>query len=84
MERYSVTSQLSSTYSAHHAQHIGTYKPFRYIEDTYTIRDDQRCKLSRISCYSKGITVFKFFIWGGISSDIRSEILFYGDASAEP
>ena len=31
-----------------------------------------------------GITVFKFFIWGGISSDIRSEILFYGDASAEP
>ena len=26
----------------------------------------------------------KFFIWGGISSDIRSEILFYGDASAEP
>ena len=30
------------------------------------------------------ITVFKIFIWGGISSDIRSEILFYGDASAEP
>ena len=27
-----------------------------------------------------GITIFKFFIWGGISSDIRSEILFYGDA----
>ena len=24
MEMYSVTSQLSSTYSAHHAQHIGT------------------------------------------------------------
>ena len=24
MERYSVTSQLSSTYSAHHAKHIGT------------------------------------------------------------
>ena len=33
---------------------------------------------------NKGITVFKFFIWGGISSDIRSEILFYGDALAEP
>ena len=28
-----------------------------------------------------GITVFKFVIWGGISSNIRSEILFYGDAS---
>ena len=28
------------------------------------------------------IIVFKFFIWGGISADIRSEILFYGDASA--
>ena len=26
------------------------------------------------------ITIFKFFIWGGISSDIRSEIAFYGDA----
>ena len=24
IERYSVKSQLSSTYSAHHAQHIGT------------------------------------------------------------
>ena len=24
----------------------------------------------------KGITIFKFFIWGGISSDIRSEIAF--------
>ena len=23
----------------------------------------------------------KFVIWGGISSDIRSEMLFYGDAS---
>ena len=31
-----------------------------------------------------GITVFKIFIWGGISSDIRSEIKFYGDARAEP
>ena len=27
-----------------------------------------------------GITIFKFVIWGGISSDIRSE-MFYGDAS---
>ena len=31
-----------------------------------------------------GITVFKFVIWGGISSDILAEILFYGDTSAEP
>ena len=30
--------------------------------------------------YIKGITVFKIFIWGGISSDIQSEIYFYGDA----
>ena len=28
------------------------------------------CILAQI----KGITVFKIFIWGGISSDIRSEI----------
>ena len=30
---------------------------------------------------NKGITVFKIFIWGGISLDIRSEIWFYGDMS---
>ena len=29
-----------------------------------------------------GITIFKFFTWGGISSDIRSEITFYGSANA--
>ena len=28
-----------------------------------------------------GITIFKIFIWGGISLDIRSEITFYGSAS---
>ena len=32
--------------------------------------------------FNQGITAFKFVIWGGISLDIRSEILFYGDASA--
>ena len=31
-----------------------------------------------------GDNCIQFFIWGGISSDIRSEILFYGDALAEP
>ena len=31
----------------------------------------------------KGITVFKLFIWGSIPSDIRSGILFNGDASAD-
>ena len=30
------------------------------------------------------ITVFKIFIWVGILSDQRSEILFYRDALAEP
>ena len=33
---------------------------------------------------NEGKTVFKIFIWGGLSSDIWSEILFYSDASAEP
>ena len=32
---------------------------------------------------NQGITVFKFFIWGGISSDIQSEIAFYGSALIE-
>ena len=31
-----------------------------------------------------GITVFKIFIWGGVSLDIWSEIKFYGNARAEP
>ena len=31
-----------------------------------------------------GITIFPFVIWGGISSDIRSEIMFYGSADASP
>ena len=33
---------------------------------------------------NKGITVFKIFIWGGMSSDKWSEIRFYGDMLAEP
>ena len=31
-----------------------------------------------------GINIFKSFIWGGISSDIRSGIMFYGSADASP
>ena len=31
-----------------------------------------------------GTTIFQFVIWGGISSDIRSEIMFYGSANASP
>ena len=29
-------------------------------------------------CIRMGITIFKIFTWGGISSDIRSDITFYG------
>ena len=35
-------------------------------------------------CIRMRITVFKIFIWGGISSDICSEITFYGSARALP
>ena len=31
-----------------------------------------------------GIIIFKIFIWGVISSDIRSEIMFYGSTRASP
>ena len=31
-------------------------------------------------CVIMGITIFKIFIFGGISSDIWSEIMFYGSA----
>ena len=41
-------------------------------------------KISNDQELIKGINVFKCFIWGGISSDILSEILFYGNASGEP
>ena len=34
--------------------------------------------------YQLGDNCIQVFIWGGISSDIRSEIEFYGDARAEP
>ena len=30
-----------------------------------------------------GITIFQIFIWDGISSNIRSEIIFYGDANVK-
>ena len=33
-------------------------------------------------CIRVGITIFKIFILGGISSDIGSEIAFYGSARA--
>ena len=29
-------------------------------------------------CIRMGMTIFKTFIWGGILSDIGSEIMFYG------
>ena len=35
-------------------------------------------------CIKMGISIFKIFIWGGISSDIRSEITFYGSAYTSP
>ena len=31
-------------------------------------------------CIRVGITIFKIFIWGGISSDIQLEITFYGSS----
>ena len=37
-----------------------------------------------LKCVRIRRSVFKFFIRGGISSDIQSEISFYGDASASP
>ena len=33
-------------------------------------------------CIRMGITIFKTFIWGGISSDLHSEIKFYGSTQA--
>ena len=41
-------------------------------------------KDSQRKCKYLGNNCIQIFIWGGISSDIRSEISFYGDASAKP
>ena len=35
-------------------------------------------------CIRMGITILKILILGGISSDLRSEITFYGPAYASP
>ena len=35
-------------------------------------------------CIRMGIIIFKILILGGISLDIRSEIMFYGSAHASP
>ena len=37
-----------------------------------------------LKCIRMGITIFKIFICGGLSSDIRSEITFYGSAYTLP
>ena len=35
-------------------------------------------------CIRMGITIFKMFIWGGLWSDIGSEITIYGSAQVSP
>ena len=35
-------------------------------------------------CIRMGITIFKIFFWGDISSNIRSEITLYGSSRASP
>ena len=49
--------------------HLGQYI-IGYTDGNFVLR---RC-----------VTVFKSFIWDGISSNIQSEIFFCSDASAEP
>ena len=39
-----------------------------------------QCETKLQKCIRMGIITFKTLIWGGISSDIRSEITFYGSA----
>ena len=43
--------------------------------------------LTRINvkkCIRMGITIFKIYIWGGISSVVWSEITFYSSADVSP
>ena len=42
------------------------------------------CIINVKKCIRMGITIFKMFIWGGVSSVIWSEITFYGSADASP
>ena len=41
----------------------------------FTVLLKEKCK-----CIRMGITIFKFIIWGGISSNVHSEIMFNGSA----
>ena len=44
----------------------------------FTVYLKEKCHI----CIRMGITIFKIFIWGGISMDILSKIKFYGSADA--
>ena len=47
------------------------------------LMDSQDVVLRQNDAADLGDNCIQFVIWGGISSDIRSEILLYGDALAE-
>ena len=57
-------------------------KPFMVIEGRLYITNNYS---NEYACteMNLGITVFKIVIWRGKSAVLRSEISFYGDASAE-
>ena len=38
------------------------------------------CETKLPKCIRMGITIFKIFIWGGLSSDILSKIKLHGSA----
>ena len=54
---------------------------FFYI---YTSNTHTCYLITHANIWNKGITVLEIFIWGGILSDIWSEIKFHGNVRAEP
>ena len=82
-----ITSKIWTVYPAIYCRiwfDVINYVTFRWMTCSFmrlaTLHFDTKLQ----KCIRMGITIFKIFIWGGISSDIRSEITFYGSARASP
>ena len=58
------------------------YVTFRLVMCGFMLLATVKFETKLQKCIRIGITIFKIFIWGGISLDIRSEITFYGYAHA--
>ena len=60
------------------------YVTFRWMKCSFMWISTFQYEIKLQKCIRIGMTIFKILIWGGISADIRWEILFDGSACASP